>query len=158
MGECLVNKLLVIEKMPMKGGWHYVRFDGKNPKSDKPFGWLIVKGSIDQVVISQVKLWPSKGQQLFLPLKLSIRKELQKKEGDLVQVVLYADNSEIIIPTEFSLCLQESPLAEGFFNRISSTSQKQYVDWIYAAKSVETRAARIAKAIQKMEQGLKYHQ
>lgn len=147
-----------IQKMDMKGGWTYVVLDGVIKKTGLPFGWLIVKGTIDDYAIKQFKLWPTKEGKLFLPLKVAIRKSIKKDVGNTVNLVLYPDDSVVEIPIEFKECIANEPKAEAFFNNLSSTSQKQYVDWIYDTKNVETRANRIAKALQKMELGLKYHE
>ena len=159
----MVEKLLykgvcTIQKMDMKGGWTFVVFESNIPKTGLPFGWLIVKGTIDDFEIKQFKLWPTKDGKLFLPLKTAIRKKIKKGNEDQVNIVLYLDDSEVEIPFEFIECISESPKALSFFNTISNTSKKQYIDWVYSSKTIETRANRFAKAIQKMEMGLKYHQ
>lgn len=73
-------------------------------------------------------------------------------------ITLYEDNSDVIIPDEFLICINESPMAALNFNKMSETSKKQYVDFVYAAKSLDARARRITKTIEKLEKGLKYHE
>ncbi len=148
----------IIQKMDMKGGWHYIVFEGYKPKTGLPFGWYIVKGTIDDFEINQTKLWPTKDGRLFLPIKAAIRKKIKKQEGDKVSVHLFEDGSEVEIPNEFLICLSDSPIAEGFFATLSNTSKKQYIDYVYESKSVETRANRIAKCINKLEQNKKWHE
>ncbi len=97
-------------------------------------------------------------QKLFLPIKAEIRKKIKKEEGDIVNIILYEDKSEIIIPDDFLVCLYESPTARIHFEKMSSTSQKQYVDYVFAAKGLEAKARRMAISISKLEKGLKYHQ
>ncbi len=159
MAEKLIFKgSCIIQKAETKGAWTYVMFDAKIPQTGLPFGWIIVKGKIDNYEIQQFKLWPTKGGKVFMPLKTAIRKSIRKDKGDSVDVAVYLDDSHIEIPHEFIDCISESPMALAFFNKISNTSQKQYIDWVYETKSLETRANRIAKAIRKMELGLKYHE
>lgn len=142
----------------MKGGWSYVLLPGLAQKSDLPFGWLIVKGSIDNYEIKQYKLWPTADKKLFLPIKAEIRKKIKKEVGDTVDIILYGDYSEMVIPESFLLCLLENPKAKHYFDAMSTTSQKQFVDYIFAAKSVEAQARRMTKSLEKLEKGLKYHQ
>ena len=71
---------------------------------------------------------------------------------------MFEDKSEVIIPNHFILCLLESPEAHFNFEKMSSTSQKQYVDYVYGAKSLEAQARRMTKSIEKLEKGLKYHE
>jgi hypothetical protein len=148
----------IIEKMEGKGGWSYIILPNAFDKSDKPFGWRIVKGMIDGYQIVQYKLWPTKYGELFLPIKSEIRKKIRKEAGDSVYVELFQDESQLIIPDEFIDCLVDVPSAKAFFESISETSQKQYIDWIYATKNKGIQAKRIAKTIEKLSIGKKYHQ
>ena len=158
MQEPIIQGTFTIEKMTMKGGWSYVMLPPKHTKSDLPFGWFVVRGSIDDYVIKQYKLWPTASNQLFLPIKAEIRKKIKKHEGDSVYITLFEDKSEIVIPDDFLVCLYESPQAQFNFEKMSATSQKQYVDYVYGAKSMEAQARRMTKTIEKLEKGLKYHE
>lgn len=154
----IIEGRFTIQKMPMKGGWSYVLLPPVHTKTGLPFGWFVVKGLIDDYPISQYKLWPTVDHKLFLPIKASIRKKIGKEEGDEVYIVLFEDKSEIVIPDEFLLCLEDSPTANANFDKMSTTSQKQYVDYVYSVKSLDARARRMTKTIEKLEKGLKYHQ
>lgn len=156
--EPIIQGKFTMQKMPMKGGWTYVLLPPKHHKTGLPFGWFVVKGSIDDVELNQYKLWPTADNKLFLPINAQIRKKIKKGEGDTVEIVLHEDQSEVMIPDDFLLCLNESPLAKHHFEKMSSTSQKQYIDYVFSAKSMKTKAHRLTKTIQKLEKGLKYHQ
>ncbi|MBK6364104.1 MAG: DUF1905 domain-containing protein [Saprospiraceae bacterium] len=158
MSQPIIQGKFVLQKMDAKGGWTYALLPGLNTKTGLPFGWFIVKGRIDDYEIKQYKLWPTKNKELFLPVKAEIRKKIKKQEGDMVDIVLYEDKSEPHIPEEFLMCLLDSPLAKHHFDNMSKTSQKQYVDYVYEAKSMDARARRIGKTIEKLEKGLKYHE
>ena len=47
-----------------------------------------------------------KNGNMFLPVKAEIRKAIGKREGDTVHVILYVDNSVIIIPQEIFIMLR----------------------------------------------------
>ncbi len=145
----IIKGKFVIQKMEMKGGWSYVLLPPNHSKSGLPFGWFVVKGTIDDYAIKQYKLWPTASNQLFLPIK---------QVGDTVDIVLFEDKSEIEIPVDFLTCLYESPKAKFHFEKMSGTSQKQYVDYVFGAKSLDAQARRMARTIEKLEKGLKYHE
>ncbi len=94
---------------------------------------------------------------LFLPLKAEMRKKIGKGEGDWVHVILYADNSPIVIPEEFLVCLLDAPRAYAFFKTLTESAQKHFIDWIYEAKRLETKVNRISKTIERLEKGLKMY-
>lgn len=154
----IIEGTFTIQKMDMKGGWSYVLLPPIHVKTGLPFGWFIVKGRIDSFEINQYKLWPTANNHLFLPIKVEIRKRIKKEEGDEVYIVLYEDKSEIVIPDEFLLCLEDYPQARFHFKKMSTTSQKQYIDYVYGTKSLDARTRRMTKTIEKLEKGLKYHE
>jgi uncharacterized protein YdeI (YjbR/CyaY-like superfamily) len=43
--------------------------------------------------------------------------------------------------------------AKAFFDKLSYTHQKEYVNWIEEAKKVETRQSRILKTMDMLKQG-----
>lgn len=153
----IVTGNFVIQKMNMKGGWCYVLLPKQASNTANPFGWYIVKGSIDDYKIVQYKLWPTKTGNWFLPIKAEIRKKINKQVGDTVNIVLYTDSSKVQIPNDFLVCLEDYPLAKTFFNSLSATSQKQFIDHIYSSKNVMVQANRMVSAFKKMEQGKKWH-
>ena len=139
----IVNQALLLKKMPMKGGWTYAEVPEIEGISRAHFGWLRVKGTIDQLEISDHSLAPMKGGGLFLPVNAGIRKKLKKQAGDYVFVVLYRDHSTFIVPEELIDCLLLDERAYEAFNKLSKSDQRMRVKWIYSAKREETKAARI---------------
>ena len=93
--------------------------------------------------------------KLFLPVKAEIRKKIGKGEGDWVQLTLYADNTPIDIPEELSLCLADEPDAHQKFMAFSESEQRQFIDWIYSAKTEDTKIERIAKTVNMALKGQK---
>ena len=158
MDEPIINQQFLLKKMPMKGGWTFVEIPEIPKHLKQPFGWVPVKGTIDAYEIKQFKLWTMRSGNMFMPIKAAIRKKIRKEEGDWVHIILYHDDSPVVIPEAFLVCLLDAPKAYAFFQTIRETSQKHYIDWIFEAKSLETRVNRIAKAIEKLELGLKLYQ
>ena len=87
-----------------------------------------------------------------------IAKKIKKEAGDLVHVILYADNSSLEIPDEIMECFNnEPPEIINNFKALSDGEKKAYLDWIYAAKKEETKIERITEMIKRVEKNLKFY-
>lgn len=146
----LVNKKYLLEKYPGKGGWTYAAIPEVLQDKHSPFGWVKVKGRIDDYEFKNYKLMPMGNGQLFLPVKADIRKKIGKKDGDWVHIVLFADNAPTEIPNELLDCLKDNPLAYNTFLTFTDGQQKEFVDWIYSSKTDDTKVKRIAETINKL--------
>lgn len=153
----LIDKKCVLEKFHGKGGWTYARIPEIMQDKKAHFGWVKVRGSIDGYEIRKYHLMPMGNGKLFLPVKAEIRKKIKKEEGDKVHVILYSDNEPLEVPEEMLLCLRDEPAALKFFNSISESEQKFYMQWIYSAKKEETKVDRLAKTIDRLLNGLKMY-
>ena len=151
MEKPLVNNKYLLERFQAKGGWTYAAIPEIKPDKHATFGWVRVCGTIDNFEIKNCHLMPMGNGKLFLPVKADIRKKIGKKEGDYVQVVLYADNLPTEIPEELRACLLDEPAAYHSFLNYTNGEQKAFIEWIYAAKKEETKIERIAKTLKKLE-------
>ncbi len=151
----LVSKKYLLEKFPGKGGWTFARIPEILQDKKAHFGWVKVRGTIDGYEIRKYHLMPMGNGSLFLPVKAEIRKKIRKGNGDYVRVVLYPDHEPLEVPEEMLLCLRDEPGALKFFNSLSESEQKYYIQWIYSAKKEETKINRLAKAINRLAHGLK---
>lgn len=90
------------------------------------------------------------GGCFMLGLTQALRKEIGKKPGDAVEVIVEKDEEERVIELteDFSAALEENPAAKEYFQSLSFTHKKEYSQWIASAKRAETRTARIEKALQ----------
>jgi hypothetical protein len=156
MQKPLVNKKYLLEKYPGKGGWTYAAIPEVLQDKHSPFGWVKVKGKIDDIELKNFKLMPMGNGKLFFSIKAELRKKLGKQAGDWVHIVLYADNDAIEIPEEFLLCLKDEPKAYKIFLSYTEGEQKAFIDWIYASKKEDTRIERMAATINKVAKGLKF--
>lgn len=151
----LFNKKVVLERFAGKGGWTYAQISQIRPSKKNPFGWVKVKGSIDGFEISKYHLMPMGHGRLFLPVKAAIRKKIGKDVGDRVHVILYPDNDPLFVPEELMLCLADEPAALIFFNSLSESERKFYIDWVTSAKRDESRIKRLAETVNRLARGLK---
>lgn len=157
MEKPLVDKEYLVKKFEGKGGWTYTEIPEILQDKHAPFGWVQVRGTVDGYPLKQYKLMPMGNGKLFLPLKAEMRKAIKKGEGDAVHIVLYADDSPVEVPDEFLVCLVDAPRAHQFFETLSDSNKKYYIDWIMEAKRLETKVNRIARAIERLENGHKMY-
>ncbi|MCX6319356.1 MAG: YdeI/OmpD-associated family protein [Bacteroidetes bacterium] len=143
----LVNKDYLLQKFPGKGGWTFAAIPEILPEKKNPFGWVRVKGTIDDVAIRNYHLMPMGNGQLFLPVKAEIRRQIKKKAGDWIRVELFADNDPVQIPDDLMECLHDEPIALKKFNQLSDREKINAIKHIDGAKQTTTRAARIVLLI-----------
>jgi hypothetical protein len=153
----LVDKRFKLERFQGKGGWTYARIPQIVQDKSKKFGWVKVRGSIDGYEIRKYQLMPMGNGKLFLPVKAEIRKKIKKDEGDFVHIILYPDNEPLEVPEEMLLCLRDEPAALKFFQSLSESEQKFYIQWVYSAKREETKIDRLAKSVNRLQRGLKMY-
>jgi bifunctional DNA-binding transcriptional regulator/antitoxin component of YhaV-PrlF toxin-antitoxin module len=157
MEKPLINKQYLIEKMEGKGGWTYVTIPDIPSSYKSKLGLIRVRGFVDSYEYKQFNLLPMKNDCMLLPLKSAVRKKIGKKEGDMVHIILYTDDSPVVIPDDIKVCLMDSPKAHQFFMSLSESNQKYYIDWIEESKKLETKIERMAKTIERLENGTKFY-
>lgn len=76
-------------------------------------------------------------------------KETQTKEREIFQ---YADpkTKSIRLPEDFDAALKMHKKQEAFFNTLSFTNRKEYIEWIITAKREETRLQRVKDSIDRL--------
>jgi hypothetical protein len=63
---------------------------------------------------------------------------------------------EAVVPDDLAAALKKNKKARATFEGFSSSHRREYIEWIAGAKRVETRAKRIATALEWLEEG-KHH-
>lgn len=152
MEQPIVNAEFLMQKFPGKGAWTYIEI-GLVAGEKKSFGWLKVKGRIDDYQISNFNLGPMKGGGLFFAVKAEIRKKIKKEAGDYVWLELYHDDSVFAVPEELIDCLRLEEAAYRKFMKLREKHQKEFVKWIYSAKTDATIASRISKTMTMVLEG-----
>jgi len=89
-----------------------------------------------------------------LGLTQEIRSKLGKSFGDRIEVELERDLEvlEVIIPEDVQALLNENPDEKAYFEKLSYTHRKEYINWITSAKKEETRTNRLVSFIEKLRQ------
>ena len=79
-----------------------------------------------------------------------IRKKLGKDPGDIIFVEVEKDEEERVVevPKDFAKNMEENPEAKGFYESLSYSGKRKYVNWINSAKKAETREKNCWKQFQ----------
>ena len=151
MEKALVDRKFILKKFPGKGGWTYAEVPEIAQDKSKPFGWVPVKGSIDDYNFKQFKLMPMGEGKLFFSVNAKVRKKIKKEAGDTVYIILYPDHSNTEIPSEFQEVLDhETASTKQFFLKLNEGEKKAMIDWIYSAKTEETIVNRMVEIMEKL--------
>ncbi|MDR2036538.1 MAG: YdeI/OmpD-associated family protein [Bacteroidales bacterium] len=152
MEESLVDKDYLLQKFEGKGGWTYAEIP-EIPMSRAPFGMLKVKGRIDSHEFSNVRLMPLGNSHLFLAVSSPLRKKINKQAGDTVHIIIYEDNTPTEIPEELILCMKYEDGVSEKFETYGDGEKKAFIDWIYSAKTEQTKVDRIARMMIMIQNG-----
>jgi hypothetical protein len=85
-----------------------------------------------------------------LGLTQNIRKTIGKQPGDTVHVTVQPDSAPRVveIPPDLQRMLTVNEPARVYFEGLSYSHQKEYVEWIESAKKAETREKRLEKMME----------
>jgi hypothetical protein len=99
------------------------------------------------------------GGSYLLPVAADIRAGARVEAGDVLDVLveLDAEPRAVEVPADLAKALTSHKGAKAFFESLSFSNQRGYVDWITSAKKEETRVARVAKALESLAAGRKQH-
>ncbi|HSQ44646.1 MAG TPA: YdeI/OmpD-associated family protein [Ginsengibacter sp.] len=151
----------VIKKFAEQGektGWSYIEIPEEIASKMKP-GYkksFRVKGSLDNYEIERTSLLSMGGGSFIISINATIRKALGKRKGAVIKVSLTEDAREVEINKTFLVCLADEPQALEFFNSLPGSHRNYFSKWIEGAKTEETKANRIARAVTALSRKLGY--
>jgi hypothetical protein len=136
-------------KQGEKTGWTYIEIPADLANKIKPGckKSFRVKGKLDHYKISGVATLPMGGGVFIIPVNGQMRKGIRKINGAMVKVILQEDKAPFQFNKDFMKCLTDEPQAKSFFQTLPGSHQKYFNKWIDSAKTVETKAKRIAMAL-----------
>jgi hypothetical protein len=92
----------------------------------------------------------------YLGFRREVREAASVDVGDTVTIEVELDTEERVVTVPEDLA---SALARGrvrkFFDGLSYSHQKEYVDWVEGAKREQTRKTRIARTVEMLKEGVK---
>ncbi len=150
--------ILKFEKKGEKTGWTYLEIPGDIVQKLFPRNKFIfrVKGKIDDYAVKQVALLPIGNGRFIMALNKAMRAGIGKKYGDVVELKIEIDKSQILISPELLDCLNEESEALKNFNKLVPSHQRYFSNWVKEAKTFETKAKRIALTINALLKGYHY--
>ena len=137
------------DKQGEKTGWTYIEIPADIAQKLKPGNKkeFKVKGKLDAHIIKRVSLLPMGGGKFIMALNASLRKAIGKRKGAMLKVQLEADDSPFIFNADFLECMNDEPIAKEFFQTLTGSHQRYFSKWIDDAKTLPTKAKRIALAV-----------
>jgi hypothetical protein len=134
------------------GGGHLVEVPGHVVAKLGGAGRIPVKASFNGIPYrgSIVRM----GDISVLGVLKAIITQANVRAGDTLRVVVENDTQprEVEVPDELAKALGRSRAAREFFGSLSYSHQREYVQWIAEAKRPETRARRIDRSIEMLEE------
>ncbi len=135
--------------MGEKTSWTYIDIPNEiaeklNPGIKKSYR---VKVVLDNIKINAMALIPIGDGNFILTLNAEIRKNLHKKQGDLLLVKIELDKVGYIQNELFLICLNDEPDALKYFNTLPRGHQNYFSKWIDSAKTEATQSKRITQVL-----------
>lgn len=95
------------------------------------------------------------GGQNCIGLSKAARASLGVDIGDEVAVTVALDEAprEVVVPDDLAAALAADPLVAQAFEKLAYTHRKEYAVWVTDAKRAETRARRVAQAVEMIREG-----
>lgn len=146
-------------EMGEKTGWSYVEIPAVIAQELKPHCKVSfrVKGKIDQLDINGLALIPMGEGDFILPLKQSIRKNINKEKGAVVSLALEEDKDfKIEMPEDLFECLSEQKNIIDNFLKQPKSHQNYFIKWINEAKTEATRVKRLSLTVNAMDLGMNF--
>lgn len=93
--------------------------------------------------------------KFMIPVSSEVRGAARVAGGDTLEVGVALDTAPRVLelPEDFALALGSDAVAKAFFDRLSYSNQRRHTLNIQGAKTAETRARRVAKAIEDLRGG-----
>jgi hypothetical protein len=95
------------------------------------------------------------GGNFMLPLNRGNRAAAGVSTGEVVEVAIERDDAPRVVevPEDLAAALAGEEAASEAFADLSYSHHREYVEWITEAKRPETRARRVARAVERLQEG-----
>ncbi len=135
----------------MKAGYVEFPYDVRNEFNGK--GRVKIKAYFDGILY-RGSLVNMGGLCHVIGLRKDIQRVLGKNTGDTVHMIVEEDLDERVveIPEDMNEALGSDKTIFEFFQKLSYSHKRDYVQWIESAKKQETRVSRLQKMIEMLKQ------
>jgi hypothetical protein len=143
-----------LQKPEIPGSWTYLVIPLNIEEIFGSKGQIKVRGTINGYPYRSSAM-PSGDGTHYMVVKKEIRDKIHATQGSTVFVTMTQDQEErtVTLQDDFKNALESNNRAYTHFDTFSYSRQKEYIDWIEAAKTEATRLKRIHVAIEKISQG-----
>lgn len=125
-------------------------------------GMIMVKGTINDIPFKTLlepdgKYWPGKGSSHWFRPDEKLLKDAKSKAGDSVKVSLEPtkDWIEPEVPADVQKALSTSSKAEDLWGDITPLARWDWIRWIRAVKTEETREKHLDVMLDKLNKGMR---
>jgi hypothetical protein len=116
---------------------------------DKGWESLMAHANLQWIsLISFNDTWSSFGMRL--QTKADKERDTKHREREIFNYVDPAKKT-VLLPADLAAALKKSKKATAYFESISFTNKKEYIEWIITAKREETRNERVNGTIERLE-------
>jgi hypothetical protein len=151
----LNTTLLKFDEQGEKTGWTYIeipfevaqKLKSGNKKSFR------VKGFLDSFAIAGAALMPMGEGNFIMAVNAAMRKGIGKRKGAQIVARLEVDDTPQLPSSDLLACMQDEPKALDFFKTLTKGHQNYFTKWIESAKTGQTKAKRIAQAVNALSKG-----
>jgi len=115
---------------------------------------LRVRGTLNGVAFRSNTM-PTGDGSACLGVHKATREAAGVVHGDRVTVEVEPDEAPrpLSVPPELAAALAAEPAAQAAFDRLSPSQRREYATWVAEAKREETRARRVAQALERLLPG-----
>jgi len=151
----------ILEKFGQKGektGWTYINIPSDlaqniNPDVKQSYRVLCVFDNKHETVLN---LLPMGKGTFILPFKAELQKKLRKNAGDKIYLEINLHYEPYSINQDFRQYLELDGRAKEFFETLPASHRNYFSKWIESAKTIDTKAARIARAVEALHKNWTY--
>lgn len=153
------QEFYAVLKKDAPGSWTLIEIPFDVEQVFKAKGYIQVKGTIEDIHYSGIRLMPTGNGRYWMPVNEQLRKKMKRDIGDTVSVTMEADNTviEYTEPDDFITALETNKTAKTFYESLTKAQKKWYILNITEAKQEATKKTRIEKAIERLATGKKFH-
>lgn len=146
------------EEQGEKTGWYYINIPADIAEELFPGNRKIfrVRGLLDKFALQYVALMPMGDGSFILPVNQSMRQGIRKSKGAMLQVKLEKDDRPMPLASELIDCLEDDPGAKAFFQSLTPGHQRYFSNWVDSAKTLPTKAKRLAICLEGLSQQMDY--
>jgi hypothetical protein len=151
-----ITTTVTIKGTGPSGSWTYFEAPFDVPTVFGTRARVPVVGTINGAAFRST-LSPMGGGKHIMPLRKELRAAAAIAVGDSARLVIRRDTQPrvVTVPVDMKKMIGASKKLSAFWDKLSYTHQKEYVQWIEEAKRPETRARRIAKAKTMLADGIR---